>query len=107
MCLIMETMHFETEVVPTKNLEEIPRHTEADPREVRAAEQLIESLYGKFDPGKYKDEYTEAVKAMIQRKAAGEKIAVAPEPQEPAGRAGSLLEALQAEPGSGPRHCAA
>lgn len=94
--LVMETMRFDKEVVPVEDLEEVPRRTQADSREVKMAGQLIESLYGKFSPGKYKDEYTEAVKAMIERKAAGQKIAVAPEPNEPSRRAGSLLDALQA-----------
>lgn len=94
--LIMETMHFGSEVLSAQDMEGLPRHTQADAREINMAQQLIESLYGRFNPQKYKDEYTEAVRAMIERKAAGKKFISAPEPSETTRRAGSLLDALQA-----------
>ena len=40
------------------------------------AKQLIESLSGDFEPSKYKDEYRERVLDLIERKAAGETIAI-------------------------------
>ena len=42
------------------------------------ARQLIESLSGDFEPEKYHDEYRERVLELIERKAAGEEIAVQP-----------------------------
>ena len=65
------------------------------------AQQLIDSLSAEFDPTKFKDEYRERVLELIERKAAGEEIAVQPEAEEtepapgPDGRAGG-------EPGRGP-----
>src|SRR5579863_4794887 len=59
------------------------------------AEQLIESLSAEFEPDKFHDEYRERVLEMIERKAAGEQIAVQPEVEEPAA-APDLMAALEA-----------
>src|SRR5205807_1225972 len=68
---------------------------EATDRELKMAEQLIESLSAEFDPTKYRDEYRERVLDLIERKAAGEEIAVQPEAEEPA-VAPDLMAALEA-----------
>jgi DNA end-binding protein Ku len=52
-------------------------------------------LSGPFDPAQYRDDYREAVLAMIERKVAGEEIAVAPEAPAPAA-VPDLMAALQA-----------
>ena len=59
------------------------------------AEQLIESLSDEFDPSKFRDEYREQVLDLIERKAAGEEIAVQPQAEEPAA-APDLMAALEA-----------
>ena len=59
------------------------------------AEQLIDSLTSDFDPDKYHDTYRERVLDLIERKAAGEEIAVAPEAPEPAA-VPDLMAALEA-----------
>jgi DNA end-binding protein Ku len=59
------------------------------------AQQLIESLAGAFDPTKYHDEYRERVLDLIERKAAGEQIAVQPQAEE-AVPAPDLMAALEA-----------
>ena len=59
------------------------------------AQQLIDSLSAPFDPTKYRDEYRERVLDLIERKAAGEEIAVQPEAEEPA-PAPDLMAALEA-----------
>jgi DNA end-binding protein Ku len=59
------------------------------------AQQLIESLSTDFEPGKFKDEYRERVLELIERKAAGEEIAVQPVAEEPAA-APDLMAALEA-----------
>ena len=46
-------------------------------RELKMAQQLIDSLSSEFEPDKYRDEYREKVLELIERKAAGEEIAVA------------------------------
>ena len=59
------------------------------------AQQLIESLSAEFDPTKFKDEYRERVLDLIERKAAGEEIAVQPEAEDDA-PAPDLMAALEA-----------
>jgi DNA end-binding protein Ku len=59
------------------------------------AQQRIDSLSTEFDPKQYRDEYRERVLDLIERKAAGEEIAVQPAPEEPA-RVPDLMAALEA-----------
>ena len=59
------------------------------------AQQLIASLSADFEPTKYHDEYRERVLELIERKAAGEEIAVQPQAEEPAA-APDLMAALEA-----------
>ena len=76
----MTTMIFADEIVDTKTIEELEslEDVEAGERELEMARQLIESLSGDFEPEKYHDEYRERVLELIERKAAGEEIAVQP-----------------------------
>ena len=59
------------------------------------AQQLIDSLSSDFEPEKYHDEYREKVLELIERKAAGEEIAVQPEAPEPK-KVPDLMAALEA-----------
>jgi DNA end-binding protein Ku len=94
--LTMETMLFHDEVVDPDSLDELPLEDgKAKKRELDMAQQLIDSLSGDFDPTKYRDEYRERVLDMIERKAAGEEIAVQPAPEEPA-KVPDLMSALEA-----------
>jgi DNA end-binding protein Ku len=95
--LMMETMIFADEVVPHDELEELPhaKQLKASDRELRMAQQLIDSLSSEFEPEKYHDEYREKVLELIERKAAGEEIAIQPEAPEPA-RVPDLMAALEA-----------
>jgi DNA end-binding protein Ku len=68
---------------------------QATDRELKMAEQLIESLSAQFEPEKFHDEYREQVLELIERKAAGEEIAVQPQAEEPAA-APDLMAALEA-----------
>ena len=88
--LMMETMIFHDEVVPTDDIEDLPeaKDLKASDRELKMAQQLIDSLSADFDPSRYKDEYREKVLDLIERKAAGEEIAVQPEAAGAGPRAG-------------------
>jgi DNA end-binding protein Ku len=79
--LMMETMNFHDEVVPAEDLDELLAATEvtASEREVAMARQLIDSLTTEFAPDRYADSYREQVLELVERKAAGEEIAVQPE----------------------------
>jgi DNA end-binding protein Ku len=95
--LTLSTMLFGDEVVEPERLDELDAvgEAEASDRELKMAQQLIESLSHDFDPTKYHDDYRERVLALIERKAAGEEIAVEPAAEEPA-PAPDLMAALEA-----------
>ncbi len=95
--LAMATMNFADEIVPADRLEELPDADVAtNDRELQIARQLVESLAAPFEPQKYHDTYREAVLSMIERKAQGEEVTVAPPVAEPAAAAPDLMSALQA-----------
>ena len=93
--LMMETMIFADEVVPTDSLDDLPEAGSASERELAMAQQLIESLSSEFEPDRYRDEYREKVLDLIERKAAGEEIAVQPEAPQPKA-VPDLMAALEA-----------
>jgi DNA end-binding protein Ku len=95
--LMMETMIFHDEVVPHDDLEDLPdsKDLKVSDREVKMAQQLIDSLSSEFEPEKYRDEYRDKVLDLIERKAAGEDIAVQPEAPAPA-KVPDLMAALEA-----------
>lgn len=95
--LTLTTMLFGDEVLAPDRLDELDSvaDQQASERELNMAQQLISSLAADFKPTKYRDEYRERVLALIERKAAGEEIAIQPEAEEPAA-APDLMAALEA-----------
>ena len=71
--LMMETMIFHDEVVPHDDIDDLPdsKSLKVSDREVKMAQQLIDSLSSDFDPSKYRDEYRDKVLDLIERKASG------------------------------------
>jgi DNA end-binding protein Ku len=94
----MATMLFADEVLDPDRIDELPDADEIETtdKELAIAKQLVESLAGDFEPGRYKDTYREEVLALIERKAAGEEIAVQPVKEEEAAPVPDLMAALQA-----------
>ena len=95
--LMMETMIFADEVVSPESIDDLPDPDDLNvsDRELKMAQQLIESLTSEFEPEKYRDEYREKVLELIERKASGEEIAVQPEAPAPA-KVPDLMAALEA-----------
>ena len=85
----METLVYADEVVDRR----LARRGAAPPRSrspsasSTVARQLIEMLSAPFEPERFRDDYREAVLALIERKVAGEEIAIAPAPAPPRRRA--------------------
>jgi DNA end-binding protein Ku len=76
--LTLHTMFYSNEI---RAAEAIPTDkTEVKDQEKKLAEQLIESLATPFQPDKYRDEYSDNVRAMIAAKLQGQEIAVTPPP---------------------------
>ena len=65
-------------------------------RELAMANQLIESMTVDWEPERYRDTHREEVLELIERKAAGEDVTVAPEPEREAGDVVDLVAALEA-----------
>jgi DNA end-binding protein Ku len=96
--LAMSTMVFADEVIDPATIDDIPRadDVEVREREVDIAKQLVESLAAEFEPGKFRDTYRDEVLALIERKAAGEEIAVQPARDEESEPVPDLMAALKA-----------
>jgi DNA end-binding protein Ku len=94
--LVLATMLFDDEVIPTGDLE-VPTAVSTAPseREIKMATQLVESLSAPFEPEKYKDDYREKVLALIEAKAEGEIISQ-PEAPAPSAPVVDLMAALEA-----------
>jgi DNA end-binding protein Ku len=99
--MALSTMLFGDEVLSPDRIDELDAlgEAEATKRELTMAQQLIASLSADFDPTRYHDEYRERVLDLIERKAAGEEIAVQPEAEDttPAPDLMAALEASLAE----------
>ena len=95
--LVMETMHYNDEVVPQERVAGLEVKAKVDDRELKMATQLVDSLTTRFKPEKYKDEYRQQVMDLIEKKASGEEIHTAPTTdKETTGRARNLMAALEA-----------
>jgi DNA end-binding protein Ku len=94
----MATMLFPDEIVPPDRIDDLPEPGEikTTPKELAIAKQLVESLAGPVEPEKYRDTYREDVLALIERKAAGEEVAVQPAVEEAPAEVPDLMSALQA-----------
>jgi DNA end-binding protein Ku len=94
--LVMSTMNFYDEVVPQDDLEGLPTgRTEVSDRELKMAQQLIDSLATEFDATKYRDTYRDRVLEIIEQKASGQEI-VAPAAPEKRAPVVDLMAALEA-----------
>jgi DNA end-binding protein Ku len=78
--LAMSTMRFADEVVPRSGVEGVPdRRTKPDPKMLRMANQLVDSLTTDWDPRRYHDMFTEELRERIEAKRAGKKLEIEPE----------------------------
>lgn len=91
----MATMIFADEIVDPRRIDDLPDDVEVDERELAIAKQLVESLAAPFEPDRYEDTYRAQVLELIERKAAGEEIAVQPQVEE-AAPVPDLMAALKA-----------
>lgn len=89
--MLISTMFYADDV------RELPKNynkPEVSEQEMSMAKLLINSMDTPFDPEKYKDEYQEKLRALIQAKISGQEV-VAAEEEEP-GKVVDLMEALKA-----------
>jgi DNA end-binding protein Ku len=99
--LVLHTMRFADELVSVDKLDISRPSRKPSERELDMAEQLVESLYKRFRPSAFKDDYRDRVAELIERKAKGEEIELAP--REKAQATDDLMAALEASLGKGSR----
>jgi DNA end-binding protein Ku len=95
--IALHTLRFHDEIVGVRDLELATTGRKPSRREVKLAEQLVESLHEDFDPRRYEDTYRAAVEELVERKAAGEEIDLL-EQEEPE-QGDDLAAALEASLG--------
>lgn len=83
--LVITMLNYADEVVPQEELGDLPdRRTDVSDRELKMAQQLIDSLSAEWDPEQYRDNYREKVLELIEKKAEGQEIVAPPEVEKPA-----------------------
>ena len=89
-------MHFADELVSSSEVDVLPsKGTAPESKELRLATQLIDSLRTEWDPRRYRDSYSDEVKDLIKRQAAGQQIVVEEGPAQDA-KVLDLMTALEA-----------
>jgi len=95
--LILHQLRYAQEVKPWAEVP-MPDLPDIKPAELGLAKQIIQQIAAEtFTPEKYKDEVTERMMELINKKVEGQEITVAPE--APAGKVIDLMEALKASLG--------
>jgi DNA end-binding protein Ku len=92
---VLETMLWPDEV-RTPDFGFLDEDIEVRPQELAMAGSLIETLSGEFDPSQYKDEYREALQAVIEAKVEGREVVQPVEAQPTSGTVVDLMAALRA-----------
>jgi len=92
--ICLTTLHYNDEVLPARDVAGVT-DVKVDDREVKMAQQLIDSLSADWKPSKYHDEFQQRIKEMIQRKAKGEEVVSQPAVAERPQRVINLMAALE------------
>ena len=93
--LAMSTMRFADEVVPRADIEDMPRRTKPDPKTLKMATQLLDSLDADWDPEQYHDTYTEELRKRIKAKDSGKKVVVDAPKEQDSAKIVDLMAALE------------
>ncbi len=92
--LILELMHFASEILSAEELNRGPS-TALNEKELKMAQSLVDSMTVTWEPEKYRDEYRNAVMELIEQKAKNKKIDVKPSAPRPATNVVDLVKVLQ------------
>jgi DNA end-binding protein Ku len=75
--LILELMHFASEILSAEELNRGPSAA-LNEKELKMAQALIDSMSAEWEPQKYRDEYRNAVMDLIEQKAKNKKLPALP-----------------------------
>jgi DNA end-binding protein Ku len=92
--LILELMHFASEILSAEELNRGPS-TALNEKELKMAQALVDSMTVTWEPEKYRDEYRNAVMELIEQKAKNKKIDVRPSTPHPSTNVVDLVKVLQ------------
>jgi DNA end-binding protein Ku len=93
--MLLTTLHWPDEIRSTAELDLGEESYEFKPAELAMAKQLVSAMTAEFDPSQYKDEYREALEAVIMAKVEGKETVAIEEPEE-GGKLIDLMAALEA-----------
>ncbi len=95
--LAMSTMRFADEVVPRSEVDGVPsRRSRPEPKALKLATQIIDSLAGDWKPEQYHDTYAEELRTRIQRKEKGKDVVAEAEGSDTGeAKVLDLMEALE------------
>jgi len=93
--MLLTTLHWPDEIRSTTELDLPEEDFEYKPAELAMAKQLVSAMTGEFDPAQYKDEYREALEAVIQAKVDGNETVEVEAPEE-GSKLIDLMAALEA-----------
>ena len=77
--MMLTTLHWPDEIRSTADLDLGDEAFEFKPAELAMADQLADAMTAEFDPSRFRDEYREALMAVIEAKVAGQQVVEAPE----------------------------
>jgi len=81
--LTLHTLHWADEIRdPHQEIANLPDGTGASERELKMAEQLVDSLSMEWDPEDFHDTFQERVRALVKAKKKGESVGKAEQPAE-------------------------
>ena len=89
--LILDLMHFASEILTPEELKNAPLTAITD-KELKMAQTLVDSMTAKWEPEKYRDEYRTAVMEMIEQKA---KKKVVPDKPAPVARTTNVVDLVK------------
>ena len=93
--MLLTTLHWPDEIRSTSELDLGDESYVFKPAELAMARQLVSAMTGAFDPAQYKDEYREALEAVIEAKVQGRETVEIEAPEE-TGNLIDLMAALEA-----------
>ncbi|MBA2700888.1 MAG: Ku protein [Chloroflexi bacterium] len=93
--MLMTTLHWPDEIRSTADLDLPAEEFDYKPAELAMARQLVSAMTAEFDPAQYKDEYREALEAVIEAKVEGRETVEIEAPEE-SGKLIDLMAALEA-----------
>ncbi|HEV7603337.1 MAG TPA: Ku protein [Candidatus Limnocylindrales bacterium] len=93
--MLLTTLHWPDEIRATSELDLGDETYEFKPAELAMAKQLVSAMTAEFDPAQYKDEYREALEAVIMAKVEGKETVEIEKPEE-GGKLIDLMAALEA-----------